>query len=207
MFHSAGLTSYGNFSVFEERVYTTRRVFTPSLSNTDEVTPVNSTLGPVRVPILMIEKFHWLEDYTKSLPTDLYEAITNRSKEYLTISGGSSPLARVIWGNAAMLKNEVWEPAKVASDENSNPAHYRFPEKYPVEYEKFVVILVEKLVKKDGWMKECDSQSTRFGQMPKIKYLSISDDLVTTTNCFAIAKVSLKAGSFRSPELEWSLAV
>jgi len=191
---SAGMAFLGSPSSSNSTAAATpRRFFSPT-----ESIPVNSTLHGLPVPFLMVDKLEWVLNPAATLnPTTLLSAITEDGMGVLNISSPAGVMTRTVIGNTAILKTTPWTPAPIKFA--SKPLNrYAFPSPAPFRQERYVAVLVERV--EDLKDDKCPKTSRYFGKLPPLDLYPmqwfLNGDLYAL-NCYAIAKATIRAGSFR----------
>ncbi|KAK5653278.1 hypothetical protein OQA88_9177 [Cercophora sp. LCS_1] len=193
---SAGTAFAGPSPMFEGTTAVMRR-FLPA---TEHIL-VNSTITRLSVPFFMVDKLEWVSDPGESLSSTLLSAITDDGKGFLNISSAAGVMTKTVIGNTGILKTTPWTPSSIKFV--SKPLNrYAFPESKAFEDERFIAVLVERVENpKDD---KCPKTSRYFGDLPAVDlypmhwYMRIGEkDELYAINCYAIAKASIRAGSFR----------
>ncbi|KAK0627332.1 hypothetical protein B0T14DRAFT_579355 [Immersiella caudata] len=192
---SAGMALLGSSSSFHhpETPATSRRFFTFT-----EATPVNSSIHELRVPFLMVDKLEWVSNPEVALNATLQDAIKVDTKGMLNISSPTGVMTKTVIGNTGILKTTPWTPAPIKFQ--SKPLNRCvFPPPTSFTQERYVAVLVERPENpKDD---KCPKRSRYFGNLPpQVNLFSMNwfvNDELYAINCYAIAKATIRAGSFR----------
>ena len=191
---SAGMAFLGSPSSFNSTTAAaTRRFFPPS-----EGISVNSTLHELPVPFLMVDKLEWVLNPATALnSTTLLSAIADDATGLLNISSPAGVMTKTVIGNTAILKTTPWTPAPIKF--RSKPLNrYVFPPAAPFSQERYVAVLVERL--EDLKDDKCPKKSRYFGSLPPVDLYPLHWNMngeLYAINCYAIAKATIRAGSFR----------
>lgn len=169
--------------------------------------PVNSTVENVTFPYFIVDHLEWIEEPSNEVPDKLIAAIRDENLGLLNISSSAGVITGSTIGNMAVLRDYVWKSAPDLSSSSSKPSEreYAFPrqEDQKARHELYVAVLVDRFKNVDhveSWNPNCTSSSSIFGDMNVTNFIDIRYNLGNTpfaTNCYAIAKVSVRAGSYR----------
>ncbi|KFY94412.1 hypothetical protein V498_03889 [Pseudogymnoascus sp. VKM F-4517 (FW-2822)] len=190
---AAGSAYAGSQQAFDSNVTILHRNFPASLD-----IPVNSTIDKLLIPFVSVDSLEWISD--EDLSSTLRSAITDQSLGLLNISSPAGTITRPLIGNTALLKDTPWEPRKSEKDDHEVNS-YEFPNATVFEGEKFVAVLVARPMDDKSEVYTCPAVSPAFGLLPSVTFTNISysiGDNPFAVNCYAIARVKLRAGSYIS---------
>ncbi|KAH6889673.1 hypothetical protein B0T10DRAFT_571698 [Thelonectria olida] len=157
--------------------------------------PVNSSTGSLRFPFFIADKIEWLHDLDKNVPSELLDALEDESLRRLNISDQEGLITRYTSGNMVLLRDYSWTPYSINKNKTTEEGNRLFPNATSVSQEKYIAVLVNRL--EEGY--SCSEESSViFGEMGSMDLLSVSwnSGNARFTNCYAIAKVSARAGSY-----------
>ncbi|KAH8680421.1 hypothetical protein BGZ61DRAFT_481110 [Ilyonectria robusta] len=168
--------------------------------------PVNSTVKNVNFPYFIVDDIEWVQDPENEVPKKLISAIQDDNLGLLNISSPAGVITRSTIGNMAVLRDYAWSEApKISSSSStSSKIEYAFPrqENQKVMHELYVAVLVDRLKnvhQVESWNQSCTSSSSMFGDMNVANFIDIRYNLggmPFAINCYAIAKISVRAGSY-----------
>ncbi|KAH7006926.1 hypothetical protein EDB80DRAFT_880449 [Ilyonectria destructans] len=169
--------------------------------------PVNSTVKNVNFPYFIVDDIEWVQEPAKEVPDKLIAAIRDDNLGLLNISSSAGVITRSTIGNMAVLRDYAWSEApKISSSSStSSKIKYAFPrqEDQKARHEFYVAVLVDRLKnvhQVESWNQNCTSSSSIFGDMDVANFIDIRYSLGNipfATNCYAIARVSVRAGTYR----------
>ncbi|KAK3996222.1 hypothetical protein QBC44DRAFT_404912 [Cladorrhinum sp. PSN332] len=170
---------------------------------------INSTVVGLPVPFIIVDELSWVPDPSKTLNKTLVDAITTEDNPLFgVIEPLTNPLRRTTVGVMAVLpdRNKPWNesrPAVRPGLKSSTGLHlYEFPERSALVGQRYAAVMVER-VQGEAAQDGCPLTSGAFGTLPPgIKLLSMTwampgDKKPNARNCYAIAKIKLRAGSLR----------
>lgn len=170
---------------------------------------VNSTVKNVNFPYFFVDDIEWVQDPENEVPERLISAIKDDNLGLLNISSPAGVITRTTIGNMAVLRDYAWSQApKISSSSISWKSGYAFPRKedQKVRHEFYVAVLVDRLKnvhEVQSWNPNCTSSSSMFGDMNVANFIDMkynlikgNDEMPFATNCYAIAKISVRAGSY-----------
>lgn len=164
--------------------------------------PPNSTVVDLLFPFILVDKFEWVADPGVTLSPDLISAVTSGESGYLNISSPFNPLTHPTIGNAALLRDTAWSSAPVKTTKEAPEIdEVKFPEPVSFNNERFLAVMVSRTHQIDDTT-PCPTVSPDFGQLPDVKQLNIRytlGDQPFALQCYVVAKVGLRAGSYRPP--------
>ncbi|RTE71305.1 hypothetical protein BHE90_014286 [Fusarium euwallaceae] len=136
------------------------------------------------IPIFKIEDFEWVTD-GMTLPPGIEVAVKDSLSGYLNISRQDGPLAQVLSGNSALLKDTPWLP----------PPETELPPAELFSGIKYAAIYISRNDNKgQGDKYDCHSGKSEFDPLPdRIKLINVSWDN-NHTDCLAVAKLQITAG-------------
>ena len=188
---SAGMALLGSPVLFNGAV-AARRFFPPT-----EAVPVNSTISQVSVPFMMVDELEWISNPNVTVNATLLSAITDDGKGMLNITSAGGVMTKTVIGNTGILKTIPWTPSPIKFE--SEPLNrYAFPEPTSFDEERYVAVLVDRI--EDPEDDQCPKTSRYFGELPALDLYPIHwymNKKLYAINCYAIAKATIRAGSFR----------
>ncbi|KAK7416893.1 hypothetical protein QQX98_004951 [Neonectria punicea] len=168
--------------------------------------PVNSTVKMVKFPYFIVDKVEWIEDPAEQVPEKLIAALKDDNLGLLNISGLGNVITRYTVGNMVVLRDYAWNPAPILSStpNTASESKYAFPrqEDQNATHELYIAVMVDRLRNVDGenpWKPDCTSSSSMFGRISVNNFIDLRFNrggFPYAVNCYAIAKVSARAGSF-----------
>ncbi|KFY13494.1 hypothetical protein V492_03234 [Pseudogymnoascus sp. VKM F-4246] len=190
---AAGSAYAGSRQAFDSNVTVLHRNFPLGLG-----IPVNSTISELLIPFISVDSLEWINDYDLS-PT-LRSAITDDDVGLLNISSPAGTITRPLVGNTALLKDTPWAQTSSRKDDHQ-VFSYDFPNATIFNGERFVAVLVARPMDDKSEIYTCPTVSPQFGPLPQINLTTIEysiSDHPFAINCYAIARVKLRAGSYIS---------
>ncbi|KFY85107.1 hypothetical protein V500_08713 [Pseudogymnoascus sp. VKM F-4518 (FW-2643)] len=191
---AVGSAYAGSLQAFDSDVTILRRKFPANLD-----IPVNSIIDDLLIPFVSVDSLEWIND--NDLSPSLRSAITDQNLGLLNISGPAGTITRPLVGNTALLKATPWEPRSSTKDDHE-VFSYDFPNATVFNGEKFVAVLVARPTDDKSEVYTCPTESPAFGLLPNVTFTTISysiRDNPFAVNCYAIARIKLRAGSYISP--------
>lgn len=191
---AAGSAYAGSLQAFDSDVTILHRKFPANLD-----IPVNSVIDDLLIPFVSVDSLEWIND--DDLSPTLRSAIIDQNLGLLNISGPAGTITRPLVGNTALLKDTPWEPRSSTKD-NHEVFSYDFPNATVFNGEKFVAVLVARPTDDKSEVYTCPTESPTFGLLPNVTFTTISysiRDNPFAVNCYAIARIKLRAGSYISP--------
>lgn len=191
---AAGSAYAGSRQVFDSNTTILHRNFPANMD-----VPVNSTIDDLLVPFVSVDSLEWIND--EELSETLRSAITDPELGLLNISSPAGTITRPLVGNTALLKDTQWEPRSSKKDDHEVNS-YDYPNGTVFSGEKFVAVLVARPTDDKSEVYTCPTVSPEFGPLPRFNFTTISyfiGDHPFAINCYAIARVKLRAGSYISP--------
>lgn len=188
---SAGMAFLSSPALFTGETAAPRRFFPPA-----EGVLVNSTISQVSVPFMIVDELEWLSNLDVTLNDTLIAAIQKDEVGMLNISSPDGVMTRTVVGNTAILKTTPWIPSPIKFE--TKPLNrYAFPEPVLFDQERYVAVLVDRIENpKDD---KCPAKSKYFGELPALDLLPMHwyfSEGLFAINCYAIAKATIRAGSF-----------